>query len=101
MGLLGPNGAGKTTTIRLLMGLLRPTAGQRDPGRDCYRDAVALKRDVGYLPDEPVLYPYLRGREIAGAGRRDARLRGPRGARAARARWPSGWAWATRRARTP
>jgi ABC-type multidrug transport system ATPase subunit len=64
MGFLGPNGSGKTTTIRLLMGLLRPSAGRAAIlGRDCHRDAVALKRDVGYLPDEPFLYPYLSGLE--------------------------------------
>src|SRR5262245_59197246 len=64
MGFLGPNGSGKTTTIRLLMGLLRPSAGRASIlGRDCHSDAVALKRDVGYLPDEPFLYPYLSGIE--------------------------------------
>ena len=64
MGFLGPNGSGKTTTIRLLMGLLRPSAGRATIlGRDCHADAVALKRDVGYLPDEPFLYPYLSGIE--------------------------------------
>jgi ABC-2 type transport system ATP-binding protein len=65
MGFLGPNGSGKTTTIRLLMGLLRPTEGHaRILGRDCHADAVALKREVGYLPDEPFLYPYLSGLEV-------------------------------------
>jgi ABC-2 type transport system ATP-binding protein len=65
MGFLGPNGSGKTTTIRLLMGLLRPSSGRASIlGRDCHADAVALKRDVGYLPDEPFLYPYLSGLEI-------------------------------------
>jgi ABC-2 type transport system ATP-binding protein len=64
MGFLGPNGSGKTTTIRLLMGLLRPTSGRASIlGRDCHAEAVALKRDVGYLPDEPFLYPYLSGIE--------------------------------------
>jgi ABC-2 type transport system ATP-binding protein len=64
MGFLGPNGSGKTTTIRVLMGLLRPSAGRASIlGRDCHADAVALKRDVGYLPDEPFLYPYLSGVE--------------------------------------
>jgi ABC-2 type transport system ATP-binding protein len=65
IGFLGPNGSGKTTTIRLLMGLLRPTSGRATIlGRDCHADAVALKREVGYLPDEPFLYPYLSGQEI-------------------------------------
>lgn len=65
MGFLGPNGSGKTTTIRLLMGLLQPTAGRAQIlGRDCHTDAVALKRDVGFLPDEPFLYPYLSGLEL-------------------------------------
>lgn len=65
MGFLGPNGSGKTTTIRLLMGLLKPSAGRATIlGRDCHTDAVSLKRDVGYLPDEPFLYPYLSGLEL-------------------------------------
>jgi ABC-2 type transport system ATP-binding protein len=65
MGFLGPNGSGKTTTIRLLMGLLVPSAGRATIlGRDCHREAVLLKRDVGYLPEEPFLYPYLSGLEL-------------------------------------
>jgi ABC-2 type transport system ATP-binding protein len=65
MGFLGPNGSGKTTTIRLLMGLLVPTAGRATVlGRDCHRESVALKRDIGYLPEEPFLYPYLSGLEL-------------------------------------
>lgn len=63
--LLGPNGAGKTTTMRLLMGILRPDGGTaRIDGLDCFEDRVALKRRVGFLPDEPVFYDYLRGREL-------------------------------------
>src|SRR5688572_6294796 len=63
--LLGPNGAGKTTTMRILMGFLRPSAGSaRIAGLDCFDRRVELKRTVGYLPDEPVFYDYLRGSEI-------------------------------------
>jgi ABC-2 type transport system ATP-binding protein len=83
MGFLGPNGSGKTTTIRLLMGLLVPTAGRATIlGRDCHRDSVGLKRDVGYLPEDPFLYPYLSGLELLelvaglhGLARREARRR--------------------------
>jgi ABC-2 type transport system ATP-binding protein len=65
LGFLGPNGSGKTTTIRLLMGLYRPSAGRATiGGLDCHREAVAVKRVVGYLPDEPFLYPYLTGLEL-------------------------------------
>lgn len=65
-GFLGPNGAGKTTTIRMLMGILVPSSGQvLIDGLDCHGDgAAAVKRKVGYLPDNPIFYDYLRGREI-------------------------------------
>jgi ABC-2 type transport system ATP-binding protein len=64
-GFLGPNGAGKTTTIRMLMGILVPTAGRAlIDGLDCQRDGADVKRHVGYLPDSPIYYDYLRGREI-------------------------------------
>ncbi len=64
-GFLGPNGAGKTTTIRMMMGILVPSAGSVVvDGLDCHRDGAAVKRKLGYLPDNPVFYDYLRGREI-------------------------------------
>jgi ABC-2 type transport system ATP-binding protein len=64
-GFLGPNGAGKTTTIRMMMGILVPSSGSvRIDGLDCQADRVEVKRRVGYLPDNPIFYDYLRGREI-------------------------------------
>ncbi|HEY5798816.1 MAG TPA: ABC transporter ATP-binding protein [Burkholderiaceae bacterium] len=64
-GFLGPNGAGKTTTIRMMMGILVPSAGAvRIDGLDCHTDSAEVKRHVGYLPDNPIFYDYLRGREV-------------------------------------
>jgi ABC-2 type transport system ATP-binding protein len=81
-GFLGPNGSGKTTAIRLLLGLLRPSAGSaRIFGLDCWRESARAKGDVGYLPGDVRLYPNLcgrallgifgraRGRDLAAAGR--------------------------------
>lgn len=62
---LGPNGAGKTTTIKMLVGLLRPTAGVvRVAGVDVAADPRGANRLSGYVPDEPHLYEKLTGREF-------------------------------------
>src|SRR3972149_12183850 len=59
-GLLGPNGPGKTTTILMLLGLPEPTAGQvRVLGNDPSRNPLAVKRQVGYLPDSVGFYDEL------------------------------------------
>jgi ABC-2 type transport system ATP-binding protein len=64
-GFLGPNGAGKTTTIRMMMGILVPSSGRATiDGLDCQTERVEVKRKVGYLPDSPIFYDFLRGREI-------------------------------------
>ena len=64
-GFLGPNGAGKTTTIRMLMGILQPSGGTAAiDGFDCQRERVEIARRVGYVPDTPIFYDFLRGREI-------------------------------------
>jgi ABC-2 type transport system ATP-binding protein len=79
-GFLGPNGAGKTTTLKMLMGLVAPTSGKmeilgvRAPAPD-------VMRRVGFLPENPYVYPYLSPREFVSlcgrlSGLRGARLRG-------------------------
>ena len=63
-GYLGPNGSGKTTTVRMLTGLLEPTAGGIFfNGRDIRRDLISYRKLLGFVPEEPHLYPYLSGKE--------------------------------------
>ncbi len=60
LGFLGPNGAGKTTTMKMVVGLVRPTAGRiLVDGVDVAKDPVTVKRCVGYVPDRPNLYERL------------------------------------------
>jgi ABC-2 type transport system ATP-binding protein len=60
VGFLGPNGAGKTTTMRMLTGFLPPTDGEAAiAGHDIFREPLAARRAVGYLPESPPLYPEM------------------------------------------
>jgi len=62
-GFLGPNGAGKTTTLKLLMNLIRPTAGSaRILGQPV--DSVSMRRNIGYLPENPYFYDHLTPEEL-------------------------------------
>jgi ABC-2 type transport system ATP-binding protein len=62
-GFVGPNGAGKTTTLKILLGLIRPTAGAATILGHGVRE-TAFRRQVGFLPENPYFYEYLTGREI-------------------------------------
>ncbi len=64
-GFLGSNGAGKTTTIKMLVGLLQPSAGRAEiAGHDVWSDPVAAKSILGYVPDRSILYERLTGYEF-------------------------------------
>ncbi|MFW9931220.1 MAG: ABC transporter ATP-binding protein [Candidatus Thorarchaeota archaeon] len=64
-GLLGPNGAGKTTTLKVLMGLLDPDSGTASIfGFDSTSDPIEVKKRVGYVPEEQLLYNSLTSKEI-------------------------------------
>jgi ABC-2 type transport system ATP-binding protein len=62
--LLGPNGSGKSTTLKMLMGLVEPTAGSINVlGLDVQKNPVAVKQQVGYVPESPNIYEFLTGIE--------------------------------------
>jgi ABC-2 type transport system ATP-binding protein len=64
-GFLGPNGAGKTTTLRMIAGILRPTAGNvKIGGIDVATDPIAAKTMLGFIPDRPFIYEKLTGIEF-------------------------------------
>jgi ABC-2 type transport system ATP-binding protein len=80
-GLLGPNGAGKTTAIKMLLGFVSPTSGSASVS-GCAAGSIAARRKLGYLPENPALYEFLRGDEylvlagrLSGLTRADARAR--------------------------
>jgi ABC-2 type transport system ATP-binding protein len=76
LGYVGPNGAGKSTTVKMIIGLVDPSEGAiRFNGRSILDDLPGFQSRLGYVPEEPNLYPFLSGREylqLAG------RLRGMR-----------------------
>lgn len=85
LGLLGPNGAGKSTTVKILTGLLRPTAGRAlIAGFDIVAEPLEAKARLGYVPEQPVVYDSLTAAEfldvVAALHRLDPRPAADRGA---------------------
>src|SRR6266700_2485893 len=63
-GYLGPNGSGKSTTLKMITGLIEPSEGQiLFRGEPIARDRIAYRQRLGYVPEEPQLYPHLTGAE--------------------------------------
>lgn len=64
-GFIGPNGAGKTTTIKMMVGILPPTKGRVEiKGLDNQEQPLKTKKIIGYIPDNPFVYPQMTGREF-------------------------------------
>ena len=64
LGCLGPNGSGKSTIVKMLTGLISPTKGEvRFNGQNIRDDLLQFRKHLGYVPEEPNLYPYLSGYE--------------------------------------
>jgi ABC-2 type transport system ATP-binding protein len=64
LGYIGPNGAGKSTTVKMVAGLIEPTAGEVwFKGSRIRENIAAYKQQIGYVPEEPNLYAYLTARE--------------------------------------
>ena len=64
VGLLGPNGAGKSTAMKIITGFLAPTSGSVSiDGADIFKEALQIKKKIGYLPENPPLYMDMRVRE--------------------------------------
>lgn len=64
LGYVGPNGAGKSTTVKMIIGLVEPSEGRiLFNGRSILDDLPGFQRCLGYVPEEPNLYPFLSGRE--------------------------------------
>src|SRR5699024_8709916 len=64
-GFIGPNGAGKTTAIRILLGILKASEGQATIfGKDAWKDAVEIHKNIAYVPGDVNLWPNLTGGEV-------------------------------------
>ena len=64
LGYVGPNGAGKSTTVKIITGLIEPSEGRIFyDGRSIFDDLTSFQSRLGYVPEEPDVYPFLSGRE--------------------------------------
>jgi len=65
VGLLGLNGAGKTTCLKMMLGMLRPTSGSISIlGHDVFSNGPEVRQQVGYVPEDPWLYPWMTVRQV-------------------------------------